>query len=165
MIYFIIVFISFLLEGLVSNLVPLNSLLFQNCFTLMSLLVLYPYFFHKNNIYYALAFVAGVFLDVTYMNTIFLQGLLFLSIAFLIQYLNAYISSHALNLVFLSIIIVIFYRTISYFILIVIGVKTFSFLTYAQSITSSLLLNIAYTLVLYYLMEFLKNKFNLTKVD
>ena len=66
---------------------------------------------------------------------------------------------------FLISIIVIAYRTLTYFILIVISVRNFSFLTYARSITSSLLINIIYGLLLYWFMEFLKKKLNLTKID
>lgn len=165
MIYFIIVFISFLLEGLITNIFSLNSLFFQNCFTLVSLLVLYPYFYHKTKTFYITAFIAGMFLDITYMNTVFLHGLIFLALAFLIQYLYVYISSHALNLVFLISIVIIAFRTLTYFVLIVIGVRSFSFLTYARSITSSLLINIIYGLILYWIMEFLKKKLNLTKID
>ena len=165
MIYFIVVFISFILEGLITNLFSINTLFFQNCFTLISLLVLYPYFYHKTKTFYATAFIAGILLDITYMNTVFLYGLIFLALAFLIQYLYVYISSHALNLVFLIMLLVIAYRTITYFILIVIGVQKFSFLVYANSITSSIVLNIGYGLLLYWLMEVLKKKLNLTKID
>ena len=165
MICVIVLFISFVLEGLVTNLIPMNSLLFQNCFTLVTLLVLYPYFFHKTSWFYGLAFIFGVLIDITYTNTVFLNGLLFLAIAFLIQYLNGYISSHAVNLVFLSMFVVIFYRCLTYFILIVIGIKSFSFMEFSQSITSSLLLNVVYTLLLYFIMEKVGKRFHLTKVD
>lgn len=165
MIYFVIVFISFLLEGLITNLFALDTLLFQNCFTLVSLLVLCPYFYYKPSWFYGLAFLAGMLLDITYLNTLFLQGLLFLGMAFLIKKLNVWISSRPLNLIFLTVIVIIVYRIVTYFLMIVIGLTNFSFPVLAQSITSSLILNIIYVLVIYYIMEFLRTKFHLIKVD
>lgn len=165
MIYSIVIFISFLLEGLISNIIPFHSPLFQNCFTLVSLLVLYPYFYNRQSLFFTLAFISGMLLDITYTNTLFLNGLLFLLMAYFIKKLNIWISSNTINDIFLTIIIIILYRTISYFVLMLINNYPFNFNLFATSITSSLILNIIYAVFLSFVMDKLRIKFHLIKVE
>ena len=81
------IIISFVLDSIISNFLSINTL-FAPLFTLMSLVIVYPYFNGNNKNFLITSFVTGVAYDLIYTNTIVIHGLLFVAIAFLIIRLN-----------------------------------------------------------------------------
>ena len=62
----IIVLISFILEGIISKYIPMNTVLFESFFTVISLIIIYPYFHNEEKKYFTLAFFTGLFYDIVY---------------------------------------------------------------------------------------------------
>ena len=86
MICYIIVGISLMIDGILTNFLPYNvsSLsLFTPLTTLVSLIIVYPLYYHRNRDYYMMAFILGIIYDLFYTNLLFLNGFLFLLIALL----------------------------------------------------------------------------------
>ena len=71
--------VSFFLDGILSKYISLNSI-FLPLFTIVSLVIIYPYF--NNNIYRYLKFVAiiGILYDITYLNTVFFNFFIYTNI-------------------------------------------------------------------------------------
>ena len=65
-----ILLISFAIESIVSNLIPLNSI-FIPLFSIVSLVVVYPLFNGDKNKFLIYSFIFGLLYDIVYTNTIF----------------------------------------------------------------------------------------------
>ena len=89
----IIVLISFILEGIISKYIPMNTVLFESFFTVISLIIIYPYFHNKEKKYFTLAFFTGLFYDIVYTNTFLFNAIIFLVISYIVKKINAYISN------------------------------------------------------------------------
>lgn len=158
----IYVIISFLLEGVISNYV--NNTILNCCFSIISLLLIYPYMYKNLNKYYILSFSLGLLYDITYTNTIFLNAIIFLIIAFIIIKLDKIISNTFINSVFIGIITIIVYRLITYLTYIIIGELSFDIMILFNSIISTLLLNIIYIMISYKVLEYVSKKSNIQKI-
>ena len=68
----LILLISFMLDSIVSNLVPLHSL-FTPLFSLVSLIVVYPFFYGDKKKFLIYSGIYGFLYDIVYTNTIFVN--------------------------------------------------------------------------------------------
>ena len=151
MIYIVLVF-SFLLESVMSNIVPINSFL-TPLFTLVSLSLIYPYF-NKNNLkFIVISSVAGLFYDLIFTSFPFINTISFLLISLLII-LNYKIIKYSLfsSSIFVVILITI-YRLISYFMLVLINYNSFSMSVLVSGILDSMIINIIYNFIMYIIIS------------
>ncbi len=130
-----ILFISLILETIVSNVVGINSI-FIPLFFIMSLILIYP----KED-YLIICFICGLIYDICFYNSLFINTISFILIGLLIPNLKKY------NIYFKSIIVIIFYRFISYFMLVLIGYTKFNINLLFKSIYSSIILNIIFIIL------------------
>ncbi|MDD2434996.1 MAG: rod shape-determining protein MreD [Bacilli bacterium] len=158
------VIISFLLDSIISYLIPTNSLLLPLC-SLISLIIIYPFFHKETNNYLIWSFGLGLLYDIVYTDTIFLNAVLFLMIAYMIKMIYQYLSNNVLNVTIISFIVVVLYRSMVYLLLISVGYLNNDFNTLVTSIYSSLLLNIVYGIILYLITNYLSYKYKIDKVD
>lgn len=161
----IVVIISFLIEGVLSKYISIDSLLFEYLFTLISLIIVYPYFHNNENKYFKLSFLIGLLYDIVYTNTIFFNAFVFFIIAFIIKKINSFISNNSVNVAIISFIVIIFYRTIIYILLCLIGYLNFQIKDLLYSIVSSLILNMLYSIILYLITDYISKKKHITKID
>lgn len=161
----IIVLISFLLEGIISKYIPMDTILFESMFTVMSLIIIYPYFHNKEKKYFSLAFFTGLLYDIVYTNTFLFNAIIFLAIAYIIKKINAYISNNYINVAIISLIIIIIYRLLVYFILCLINYLNFNIRSLLYSIADSLILNMIYSIILYLITDYISRKKHITKID
>lgn len=130
-----ILFISLILETIVSNVVGINSI-FIPLFFIVSLILIYP----KED-YLIICFICGLIYDICFYNSLFINTISFILIGLLIPNLKKY------NIYFKSIIVIIFYRFISYFMLVLIGYTKFNINLLFKSIYSSIILNIIFIIL------------------
>lgn len=161
----ITVVVSFFLDGILSNFIPISSNFFIPLFSLISFIIIYPYFNHRENDYVKTAALIGFCYDMVYTDTIFLECILFILIAFFIRLLNEWFSNNIVSITFMTILVVALYRSISYGVLSLVGFFTFDFMHLFQGIYSSLLLNIIYAICLYLVTDKLSRKYHVLKVD
>ncbi len=161
----IIVLISFILEGIISKYIPMNTVLFESFFTVISLIIIYPYFHNKEKKYFTLAFFTGLFYDIVYTNTFLFNAIIFLVISYIIKKINAYISNNYINVAIISLIIIIIYRVLVYSILCLINYLDFNIKSLLYSIADSLILNMIYSVVLYLITDYISRKKHITKID
>ena len=148
--------ISIFLEGIVNLFLSQNSLLFP-LFNILSLIIIYLNIEKKGQIYnYAL--IQGLICDIAFTQTLFMNTLLFLLISLIISKYYKYVPYHIISTLTLSIIVITLYRTITYFLYVIFNEVNFNFLELFKSIYSSLILNITYLVISYFIFKKFKKK-------
>lgn len=162
---YILLTISFLLDLFMLSSIRTSSLLFPLC-SLMSIIVIYP-FFKKNqfNKFLIISLIIGSFYDIVYTNTILLNIGIFLLCALIIKIIFNSFSYNLMNVILISLLIIIFYRTLNYFVFVLADYIKFSFYSLLQGIYSSIILNMIYIIIFYYLGLFFSNKYKLERFN
>ena len=163
MIYAAII-ISFILDSVISNFISLNSL-FTPLFTLMSLILIYPYMKGDNYKYLITCFVTGLCYDLIYTDTIIIHGLLFLFIGFVITRLSLLLSNSIVSEIIVAFICIITYRFITYGLLLITASVSFRGILIFKSIFNSVLINIVYIIIGYFVLDKLSKKFKIRKLN
>ena len=159
----IAIIISFILEGIFTNLISINSI-FLPLFTITSFVITYPYFNkEKKYLFIITSFIIGVIYDIAYTNSLFINTFTFILCSLLIMLINKYIKENLISKIIINIFITIMFKIISYLLLF-----TFEFIKFNQNILlkgiySSLILNIIYGLILYIICDKINRKFKLRK--
>lgn len=153
-----IIFISFFLDGICSNLLQLSPLLYP-LFSLLSLVIIFPYY-KKRNIkkYYITSLLLGLIYDVVYTNTLFLNMLFFFLLSILISLLYNLLNNTMLNAFLISFFLIVCYRLFTYLVLLFTDIVTFDINVLFTSIYSSLIVNIIYLLLFYYITKIISKK-------
>lgn len=151
----IVLLVSFLLEGIVSNFVSINGY-FIPLFTLIALICVCPLV--ENNKYYKYALVTGFAYDLFYTDTVILNALIFCFMAFIIKRLNLVLSDNLVNHLIIVTLCIILYRVVTYGILVLMGNISFDILALLFSILRSLIINLIYSIILSLAIKRLKRK-------
>lgn len=153
----IILIVSFLLEGIISNFVPINGFL-APLFTLVALIIIYP-LFDETTEYYKYAFVTGLAYDLFYTDTILFHAIIFCFMAFIITRLNLVLSDNYVNLLIIMGICILIYRVVTYGFLVLVSSMTFDFLALILSILKSLIINLLYSALLFFVVKKFQKKY------
>lgn len=163
MIWAILIF-SFLFESAFSNIVDIDSFLIP-LFLLTSLVLIYPYFYHKNINYLIVCVIFGLFYDIVFADSVFINTITYGILSGLIILCYNYVKYNIYTSNIINIIILISYRIISYIMLLSINYNTFNNKIFLAGIYKSLLINIIYGVILYFIIEALAKIFNKKRVE
>lgn len=152
-----ILIISFLLEGVVSNFVPVNGF-FAPLFTLTALIVIYP-LFDDNSDYYKYAFITGLAYDLFYTDTIIFHAIVFCFMAFLITRMNLVLSDNYINVLIIIAICILVYRCFTYCLLVLVSSITFDVVALVFSVLKSLILNLIYSAIVFFVVKKVQKKY------
>ena len=162
----IYVLFSFLLEGFMSNIFA-SSLTdvsyFTTIYTVISFVVIYPYFYNKKK-YYILLIIFGILFDALYTSTFIVHVFIFLGIGFVIYLLNNILSDNIFMINIISIIAIITYHLLSFIILSIAGYANYSFLLLGRIIVHSIIMTIIYTSLSYLVIKTLFNRFDIKEI-
>lgn len=158
----IILIFSFLFEGLYSSLVRTDTFLCP-LFTLVSLILIYPYFNKKNNGYYKICFLVGFLYDLIYTDTIIFNAFIFVLLGFVIVKLNGILANNYVNNSIMALVIIIIFRSITYFALFLTDNMEFSYQVLFAGIYNSLFSNIIYVSFGYILTDSISRKLKIQK--
>ena len=153
----IIIVISFLLEGIVSNFVPINGFL-APLFTLVALIIFYLLFDEVSE-YYKYAFVTGLAYDLFYTDTILFHAIIFCFMAFIITRLNLVLSDNYLNILVIMGICILIYRVVTYSLLVLVSTMAFDFMALIISVLKSLIINLIYSALLFFVVKKCQRKY------
>lgn len=154
---YIIIILSILLESTVSNIISSSSILIP-LFLLTSLSILYPCFKNKNQNFIITSILCGFIYDIIFTHSLFVNTLSFGLISILIIFCYNYINYNIISSNIINVISIIIYRIISYFLLCILNYVTFNEMSLIKCISSSLILNVIYGIIIYLLMRlFVKN--------
>ncbi len=148
----ITIIISFFLDNICSNFITLNSL-FYPLFSILSLVLVYPYFNKNTSDYLIIAFTLGLSYDLVYTDTIFVNAFIFLILAYILRKVFSKITYNYLSVLLVSIITIIYYRAVTYVVLIIIDYLDFNILSFLKSVYSSIFINIIYLSIFYVILN------------
>ena len=163
MIYCIIIF-SFLFEASFSNIIPKDSL-FTPLFLITSLVILFPYFKNKKINFIIVCIICGLFYDIVFCQSIFINTLSFGISGSLIVLAYNYINYNVYSSNFLNLIIIVFYRLISYLLLCIVDFISFNEVALLKGIYSSIIVNIIYGVFIYIIIALLSKIFRIEKAE
>ena len=84
---------SFFLDGILSRYILPNSFLLP-LFTIVSLVLIYPYFNNNNYRYFKYIALLGLLYDITYLDTLFFNFFIFIVIGFVVGLFNYLLSNN-----------------------------------------------------------------------
>ena len=146
----IILLISFFLDGFLLSTINSNSLFFPLC-SLMAMIIIYPFFKKSDyNKFLIVSGIMGMFYDLVYMNTLLLNIGLFLLMAVIIKIVFFFYSNNLISNLLIGSLLVCLYRVIIYLVLVLGNYLNFSFLELLKGIYSTLLLNVIYIIIFYF---------------
>lgn len=148
--------ISFFLDGILSRYILPNSL-FLPLFTIVSLVIIYPYFNNDNFRYFKFIAIIGLLYDIAYFNTLFYNFFIFIALGFVIGLINYLLSNNIYTNILMTVVSITAYRIITFLITIIFK-TSYSLSELLQSIYSSLILNIIYCLIIYIITEIYSKK-------
>jgi len=162
----ILLIFSFLFEGFISNCIA-SSLtefnLFSTLYTLITLVVIYQYFYNEKK-YYILLIIFSFLIDIVYTNTLILNVVLFIAISLIVKFLNFILPENILMVNIMSICSVILYHILSYIILTIINYNTYPMSLLLNICLNSIIMTIIYTTLIYYVSKFLYSKFDMKQI-
>lgn len=159
------IILSFFLDSFISNIVPLNTNYFIPLFSLVAIILIYPYFNKNTNHYLFAVGILGLAYDIFYTDTLVLNLTIFLALGLLIKYVYSIFTINIVNSIIWLLVIIILYRTVTYIILILASYLSLDFMALVKSIYSSLILNVIYCLLGYYILDYLSYTFRIKKWD
>ena len=159
----ILLIISFLLQGLVSNFIGVNSSIFYTIYVLISLLIIYPHFENKKK-YLILLFIFGLLMDLVYTNTTLLNVSLFFIIYYFSRMFHFFLPYNLLTINISNVLSVFIYNIITFLMLVILRVDSYSFISLIKLLGSSILMSIIFTSIVYWLVNYLKKRLDLKEV-
>ena len=117
----IYVIISFLLDGIISNIIPFNLVdpsYFKTIYSVISLVIIYNYFDNHQK-YLTILIILGIFFDIIYTNTFILNIIVFLIIYIVLSNLDYIITTNIFTINLKSIVCISTYHITTYIILLI----------------------------------------------
>ena len=151
--------ISFLLEGIMSNIFPStlsNISYFTTIYIIISFAIIYPYFDNDKK-FFILIFI----FDILYTSTIFVNTFIFIIIGIVIKILYNILPGNVFMTNIISYVGIIIYHILSFIILMITGYGDYSIILLFNIIIHSIFMTIIYTSISYFIMKFMYNKFDI----
>ncbi len=164
----IIIIVSIILDGVLSNFLPytVNSLsLFTPLLTVVSIFIIYPFYIKKEKYYYFVAAATGIIYDLFYTNMLFYNATIFLVLAIITRYISKNFEVNYLNIIIQILVIISSYEIINALIIIVFNLVPMDFYRLFYKISHSLLLNIIYSEILLLIVNKLPKKYKKININ
>ena len=168
MISIIIMIVSILLDGLLTNYLPylVNDLsLFTPLLTVTSIFIIYPFYKKKEKKFFITIFILGIIYDLLYTNLLFFNAILFLIIGLVTRFINKnYELSFIKIIIYISLIISV-YEISTGLILFIYNMVPITIYKVIYKISHSLILNIIYIELLYLIIKLLPKKYKQISIN
>ena len=158
----IIILISFMIDGILTNFLPYevgNLSLFTPLTTIVALIICYAFFYRKEKNYYILAFIVGILYDIFYTNLLFLDGFIFLIISFFITKIYKISGFNFIWILIDILISIIIYECSIALVILIFNLVPMSFNRLLYKIGHSIIFNIIYGEILYFIIKLLPKKY------
>lgn len=147
---YLLLIISFLFESIFTNYISYNTYL-NPLFLLMTIIVISDYKNKKD--YYKICLISGILYDLIYTNTLFLHGLLFFILGYVITKLNKYLTKNIISIFIITLSTIITYRILNYILICIVSLYKFSWDYLFQSIITSIIANLIYVYLIYFILK------------
>ena len=168
MIPIVILIISLLLDGLLTNYLPflINDLSFLTpLLTVSSIIIIYPFYRKKENKYYLLLFIFGMIYDLFYTNLLFFNGILFVIIGIISKYIYKNYGLSLVKIILYIILIISIYESLTGIILFSFNIVSITSNRVFYKITHSLLTNIIYIELVYLIIKIIPKKYKKISIN
>lgn len=158
----ILLIFSFLLEGFMSLYFPsnlINPSILSCLYTLITLIIIYPYFYNEKK-YYILLIIFGLLIDIVYSNTFLFNTILFLLLSIGIQILNVILPNNIFTINVKALIIVFMYHILSFILLGIIDYNGYTIDLLINIIINSVIMTLIYTSITYFITKILFKKYD-----
>lgn len=160
---YVILITSFLLDLFLLSTIGQNSVLFPLC-SLMSLIIIYPFFKkYQYNKFLIICIILGGLYDVVFTGTLLLNVGIFLLTGIIIKIVFRVFSNNLIGNILTGFVTIFIYRTISYFVFCLSGYLDFSVLELIRGLYSSLIVNLIYIILFYWLELWICIKFKIQR--
>ena len=159
----IILVLSFLFEGFISNYLNISLLdnnYFSTLYTLITLIILYAYFNNQKK-YLILLIIFAIFFDIVYTNTFLLNIVLFLLVHYFNRFLDIYLPTNILTINIKTILSIFIYNFITFIIIIFTNYSDYLFSTLINITIKSIPLTIIYTTLSYLIITKIYEKYDI----
>ena len=154
--------LSFILDGILSRYLY-SSTFFLPLFTIVSLIIIYPYFNNHYDKYFRYLMIIGSLYDIVYFNTLFYNFFLFILIGFIVGFINYLLSNNLYTNILITSVSIVFYRFATYIFMVIFKNFNFDINILIKSIYSSLILNIIYCIIIYLITEIYSKKHKIVR--
>ena len=166
MIKYLIIIISLILDGILSNFLPvINLSYFTPLLTLTSIFIVYPFYTKDEDKYYITSFIVGIIYDLLYTNLLFFNGIIFVLIAFLVRIIYKNLNISFLKNILYIILIIIVYESSTALIFMMFKLVPITLSKVVYKITHSLILNIIYGELIYLILKIIPKKYKKIKIN
>lgn len=146
----ILIIISFILDGIFSSF----SNIFFPLFALSSLIIVYIY--NKKNILHSV--IMGLLFGIIFTPYFYIECICYYICFKFISYFFKRVPYNLINVLILTFLNIILYRTINFIILVISNVIVFDFNILFKSIYSSIIINLIYISIVYFIFNKIRNK-------
>lgn len=164
----IIVIVSLILDGILTNFLPYmvsDLSIFTPLLTVVSLVVIYPFFKKDKKKYLTYSFIVGIIYDLLYTNLLFFNGLIFLVVGLLIIILYQNIGNNYLKIILNIVLVIISYELLTVLVIFCFNLVPLTLDKVIYKISHSLLLNIIYGEVIYLILKKIPKKYLKVRLD
>lgn len=158
----IIFVISFLLDGILTNYLPYmvsDLSLFTPLLTVTSLVIIYPLLKKDKKKYLIFTFTAGILYDLFYTNLLFFNGFIFLVLSFIIMKLYEVFGTGYLKILVHVLLIIVLYESLTALLIIIFNLVPMNIDKLLYKISHSLLLNLIYAEIVYFILKRIPKKY------
>ena len=162
MIPIITLIISFIFDGLLTNYLPYlvqDLSYFTPLFTVTSIFIIYPFYRKNERSYYITLFVLGFLYDLFYTNLLFFNASIFVMIGFISIILQKTFNLGFIKNIIFVVFIISLYEGIGCFFLWLYHIVPITIPSIIYKISHSLLLNIIYVEVVYFVYQIIPKKY------
>lgn len=163
MIILIVTFLAFILEYVVNGF--FHGTILNGLIIFSSLVLLEPYFKKNKDMFFVFCFFVGIFYDFVYTGTYFMNAGMFLIVGVLVSYFNSITPNNFVVSILELIFMISFYRFICFVFLGFNGYIVMSFSVLFRSIYSSILINLIYGILLYFILYLVSKRFNIKRIN
>ena len=168
MIPYIIVVISFIFDLILSNFLPYmegDLSFFTPLITIISIFLIVEFFDKEDRKYYITCFVTGLIYDLFFTDLLFLNGFLFLGLGFVSKFIYKNEKVDYIRLIFYLILIVCLYEGSVAFLITIFNIVPVSIDKVIYKISHSIILNVIYGEILFFIINMLPKKFKKKRLN
>ena len=155
--------ISFFLEFLINYI--FDGSIFLGLIVFSTIIFLEPFFKKNKGLFMLYCFIMGFCYDLVYTGFYFMNAGLFLIIGCVVLFINDLTPNNLFVSILELVLLICFYRFISFLFLVINGVVPLRFDLLFESIYCSFLINILYGFVLYLFLCFISRFFNIRRIS
>ncbi len=163
----ILLIISFLLQGILSNFLAYTSgaiSIFSTIYVLITLLLLYPYFENNKKKFLILLVIFGGLTDLVYCNTFLLNISIFYMIYKFSNIFHFFLPYNLFTINFSNLLSIFLYHILTFLLLSLLKYDNYTFLMLTKILSSSIIMTIIYTTISYLFIKLIREKKELKEI-